>query len=154
MEGQLAHCKQQQQQRQWKPRDPIIQKRVSTPVIDDLPLPRTWPEIDAAINRAVVVTERQPPFRIVSVNAAWERLCGYKLSQVRNRTLGSLLHGPETDTAAGTGLISQLLLESNEAAVTLTNYKASGEKFRNRVRVGCMEEDYFVGVLQQVNDGM
>lgn len=66
--------------------------------------------------------------------------------------------GPDTDTRAATGLISQLL-QGNEAGATITNYTKQGRRFRNRVRVGTLknadgEVTHFVGVLQEVKDGM
>lgn len=66
--------------------------------------------------------------------------------------------GPETDSRAGTGLISQLL-QGNEAGATITNYTKQGRRFRNRVRVGALRNDsgevtHFVGVLQEIKDGM
>lgn len=162
MKGQLAHC--QQQANKNKLGTSCVPVQPVRNAIDSRPLPRNWVEMDAAVDRAIVVTETHAPFRIVSVNGAWERLCGYTLHQARHQTLGRLLHGPDTDAAIGTGLIAQLLQSApgDEATVTLTNYTASGDRFRNRVRAGIMEaenamgqsERYFVGVLQRVQDGM
>lgn len=66
--------------------------------------------------------------------------------------------GPETDPAAATGLIHQLL-QGNEACTTITNYTKEGRRFRNRIRVGPLknkngEITHFVGVLQEIKDGI
>jgi len=146
--------------------------------IDQSPLPRTLEDaLRCQHSRAVVVTEPVAPFRIVQVTTAWEDLCGYTYTEARHRTLGRLLQGPETDILAATGLIGRLLAGEPEAGTTLTNYTAAGRRFRNRVRVGPLyEEDdgdssssysssgyqddsqrkitHFVGVLQEVQDGM
>jgi len=146
--------------------------------IDQSPLPRTLEDaLRCQHSRAVVVTEPVAPFRIVQVTTAWEDLCGYTYTEARHRTLGRLLQGPETDILAAMGLIGRLLAGEPEAGTTLTNYTAAGRRFRNRVRVGPLyEEDdgdsrsyssssgyqddsqrkitHFVGVLQEVQDGM
>lgn len=130
--------------------------------IDTLPLPRTLEDaLRCQHSRAIVVTEATKPFRIVQVNAAWEGLCEYSFVEAQNKTLGKLLQGPETDALAATRLIAQLLAGQPEAGATLTNYTGTGRRFRNRVRVGPLCDDHrgavpthFVGVLQEVNDGM
>jgi len=133
--------------------------------IDQQPLPTTLEDaLRPQKSRAIVVTEAVKPFRIVQVNTAWENLCGYTFVQSHRKTLGTLLKGPETDPVAATALIAQLLAGEPEASVTLTNYTGSGRRFRNRVRVGPLYDSnngsnnnfptHFVGVLQEVHDGM
>ena len=153
MKQQLAFSTTQQQQQQ--------SSKQATTKIDVAPLPKTL--VDALLtqkSRAIVITEAKKPFRIVSVNQCWEQLCGYSFVESQGATLGSLLQGPDTDTTAATNLIVKLLQGEAEAGVTLTNYTKSGRRFRNRVRVGPLHDDYnntvpyFVGVLQEVRDGM
>lgn len=127
-------------------------------VVDRAPLPRTMEDaLRTPKSRAVVITENKKPFRVVDVNSCWENLCGYSFVESKGKTLGSLLKGPETDSTAATGLIAQLM-NGEEAGTTLTNYTKSGRRFRNRIRVGPLFNGstvtHFVGVLQEVQDGM
>ena len=125
--------------------------------VDNRPLPKTLEDALRPSHRAIVITEAKSPFTVFEVNTAWEGLCGYKYVESKGKTLGSLLGGEETDQLSATGLISQLL-NGNEAGTTLTNYTKSGRRFRNRIRVGPLTHDgkvtHFVGVLQEVRDGM
>jgi PAS domain S-box-containing protein len=119
-------------------------------------LPSTLADALRPSKRAIVITEATEPFNIVSVNTAWEGLCGYTLQESRDKTLGSLLQGPDTDVRAATCLISQLLNGEEEAGMETTNYTKSNRAFRNRVRVGPIVDEsnnvkYFVGVLQEVS---
>jgi PAS domain S-box-containing protein len=120
---------------------------------DSEPLPRTIQEALRRSSRAIVITEAVKPFRIVNVNKAWEDLCGYSYVDAKGKTLGSLLRGPKTDTAAGTALIAQLL-RGEEAGATLTNYTKDNRAFRNRLQVGPLMDGsdvtHFVGILQEV----
>jgi PAS domain S-box-containing protein len=125
--------------------------------LDCRPLPHTLEDALRPSSRAVVITEAEAPFRIFDVNEAWEKLCGFSFLESRGKTLGSLLRGSETNQLAATGLIVQLL-HGEEAGTTLTNYTKSGLRFRNRIHVGPLTSNgkitHFVGVLQEVQDGM
>ena len=129
------------------------------PVVDCRPLPRTLEDALRKSRRAIVITEAEKPFRIFDVNKAWEKLCGYTHVESHGKTLGSLLHGPETDVLAATGLVTQLV-HGEEAGLNITNYTKSGRRFRNRIRVGPLTNGasgkitHFVGVLQEVHDGL
>ena len=120
--------------------------------------------------RAIVVTEKAAPFRIVHVNGVWEGLCGHSADHAVGRTIGSLLSGPETDAGATAALVYEMLRgETEEAGTVLTNYRggSDGRPFRNRLRVGPLWEEvdgveggggerkltHFVGVLREVQDG-
>jgi PAS domain S-box-containing protein len=133
--------------------------RRENPSLDNQPLPRTLEDaLRPCKKRAIVVTEATKPFKVVDVNRCWEGLCGYSHLESKGKTLGSLLKGPETDQLAATGLISQLL-RGEEAGATLTNYTKNGRRFRNRIRVGPLFDNshnvtHFVGVLQEVQDGL
>jgi PAS domain S-box-containing protein len=129
------------------------EQKISSVVPNSEPLPRTIQDALRRSSRAIVITEAVKPFRIVDVNKAWEDLCGYSYVEAKGKTLGSLLRGPETDTLAGTALISQLL-HGEEAGTTLTNYTKDDRAFRNRIQVGPLMDGsdvtHFVGVLQEV----
>eukprot|EP00568_Trieres_chinensis_P018204 CAMPEP_0183318576 /NCGR_PEP_ID=MMETSP0160_2-20130417/61146_1 /TAXON_ID=2839 ORGANISM="Odontella Sinensis, Strain Grunow 1884" /NCGR_SAMPLE_ID=MMETSP0160_2 /ASSEMBLY_ACC=CAM_ASM_000250 /LENGTH=217 /DNA_ID=CAMNT_0025484881 /DNA_START=195 /DNA_END=848 /DNA_ORIENTATION=- len=126
---------------------------------DSVSLPRTMEDALGFSGKAVVVTETSSPFKVVHVNEAWQGLCGYSLDQAVGKTLGSLLGGPDTDRGAATALVSELLRGTEEAGTVLTNYKADGTRFRNRIRVGPLSDGkggnvtHFVGVLREVWDG-
>lgn len=106
-------------------------------------------------DRAIVITEAAVPFKIVTVNSAWEHLCGYTKDECNGQTL-KCIQGPETNQAAITALMSQLL-RGEEAGTVLVNYKKDGSKFLNRLRVGTLRDDnnsitHFVGVLKEVKE--
>ena len=97
--------------------------------------PRTLEEaLEKECTHATVVTGVNEPFEIVAVNAAWEQLCEYTQEECVGKTLG-ILQGPETNQAAITALLSQLL-RGEEAGTVLVNYTKSGRKFYNRLEVG------------------
>jgi PAS domain S-box-containing protein len=116
-------------------------------------LPRTIQEALHRSSRAIVVTEAVKPFRIVDVNKAWEDLCGYTYAEAKDKTLGSLLRGPDTESFTGDAMFAQLL-RGEEAVATLTNYTKDYRAFRNRLQVGPLMDGsdvtHFVGVLQEV----
>lgn len=153
MKGQLAHCHQQTKKRSIPPQ--------SHHHLDTERLPKTWAEVDAINNsRAIVVTETQRPFRIVHVNRAWEKLCGYSFAEACGKSL-KMLQGEETNVSSITSMLSPLFNENQESGAVLTNYTKDKRRFRNRIRVGCIYENessetpsHFVGVLQEIHDGM
>lgn len=120
-------------------------------VIDDMPLPMTFDDaISASKKRAIIITECQPPYKIVYVNDGWSQLCGYTYYEAINHTIGSLLYGPQTNTLASTTLISKLMSSPDyndnnhshyEIGTTLINYKKDGTQFVNRIRVGPLYND-------------
>lgn len=106
-------------------------------------------------DRAIVITEAVNPFRVVSVNPVWEGLCGFTQDECQGKTL-SILQGTETDQAAITALLNKLLQGEKEVGTVLTNYKKTGDKFVNRLRVGPLlnhfnEVTHYVGVLEDVS---
>lgn len=126
------------------------------PIFHEEPLPHNLAEASIADDpRAIVITEATMPFRIVSVNDSWEKLCGYSQNECRGHTL-EMIQGPETNRSAITALMAQLL-KGEEAGTVLTNYSKNGRKFHNRLRVGPLKNDqglvtHFVGVLKEVNE--
>lgn len=106
--------------------------------------------------RPIVVTDTKNPYRIVAVNKAWERLCGYTREECQGHSLGRLLQGPETEMIHATTMLSKLLA-GEEAGAVLTNYAKNGRKFRNCIRVGPVVDEMgktvnFVGVLREMKD--
>jgi len=106
--------------------------------------------------RPIVVTDTKNPYRIVAVNKAWERLCGYTREECQGHSLGRLLQGPETEMIHATTMLSKLLT-GEEAGAVLTNYAKNGRKFRNCIRVGPVVDEMgktvnFVGVLREMKD--
>jgi PAS domain-containing protein len=128
-------------------------------------LPRTLSEALRVVEAPLIITQAQAPFRVWSVNRAWEDLCEYSSAEARNQTVGQLLRGPETDPLATTSLIS-LLLRGETAGATVYNYTKSGRRFLNRLRAGPLVNDlepepsmrqantgqvsHFVGILEEV----
>jgi len=126
-------------------------------VTSDTPLPLTYAAATKPDDpRAVVVTEASNPFRIVSVNSAWEDLCGFSAAECHGKTL-ACLQGPETDHEAINALMTQLK-RGEEAETILTNYAKSGRKFRNHLRVGPLMSDHkvthHVGVLTELVESL
>ena len=122
----------------------------------ETPLPTTLDEALAASNEAIVITEITPPFNVVTVNKAWEDLCGYTKAECNGQSL-SMIQGPETDLGAIESLMEQVMT-GETAGTVLTNYKKGGRKFRNRVRVGPLfgengdQITHLIGVLREIQD--
>lgn len=122
----------------------------------DSPLPHTLSAaLEEPTRQARVITKAVPPFEIVSVNSAWEDLCGYTKEESVGKTL-AILQGPETDKVVATSLISHML-QGESAGAVLVNYKLDGTKFYNRLRVCPLtanESDtaitHLLGVLMEV----
>ncbi|GBG00598.1 hypothetical protein Rsub_13408 [Raphidocelis subcapitata] len=115
--------------------------------------------------QARVVTEAAPPFRVVHVgaacpqtrphvNAAWERLCGWRAADVAaaGGTL-AVIQGPATDPAA-LAHIRAAALAGARAQVVCVNYRRGGEPFVNRLQVsplldGSSAVSHLLGVLAE-----
>lgn len=129
------------------------QQHTAPPEDSFAPLPKS---IEQAMEdrRAVVVTSNSPPFHVVDVNEAWEALCGYSREEAKNKEIGALLQGPETDSSEARSLIGRLAKE-DYAETVLTNYSKGGRRFRNLLRVSTLPNhdgvpEYFVGVLHEL----
>jgi len=118
-------------------------------------LPKTYQEaVRASQHEAIVVTEITSPFRIVSVNGPWEKLCGFSQEESVGKTL-EILQGPQTDKATVTALLNQML-KGEEAGAELINYDKNGRKFHNSLTVGPLKDErnritHFVGLLKDIN---
>lgn len=102
------------------------------------------------INEGILFTDaQQPDDPIVYANPAFERLTGYRLSQVLGRNC-RFLQGPKTDPAARERL-RQAIAERRPCSVELLNYRADGTTFWNAVSIAPLHDDrgrvtHFVGV--------
>ena len=118
--------------------------------------PKTFQEALLPSDQARVITETCAPFRITHVNSAWENLCGFSLEECKGKSL-SLIQGPETDQAAITAMIYQLM-NGEECGLVLTNYKKDGTTFRNRLKVAPLKDEqtglvtHFIGTLNDLSN--
>ena len=133
--------------------DPMIMQ-LSDKMRKELPLPKTLSEVRAD-HRAIVVTSCSAPFHVVDVNHAWENLCGYTRSDARDRKLGELLHGPDTEFEIAKNMVEKMQKGGNYSEAVLTNYTRDGRKFQNLVRLQRINSsdgggEYLMGVLREV----
>ncbi|MBI5258925.1 MAG: PAS domain S-box protein [Burkholderiales bacterium] len=75
----------------------------------------------------VVITNRRR--EIVWVNAAYTRVTGWSLEEVRGRNPRSFLHGPRTNLSAATRLGAMLRRGESVVDFEMLNYKKSGELY-------------------------
>lgn len=96
-----------------------------------MPLKSLIEALAAASDTAVVVTDglSEPPGpRILYVNAAFERMTGYRAKEVLGRD-PRFLQGPGT-SVAGRKKLAQALRGGVRCRVVLLNYRKSGEPYR------------------------
>jgi PAS domain S-box-containing protein len=110
-----------------------------------------------ASSESIIVTLAAPPNEIVYANAAWERLCGWRLDDVKGRTC-KLLQGPQTCTRALREL-EFAIIRRQSIRVQLRNYRKDGDVFSNdlflepltsRGRHGIIT--HLQGTLRQISD--
>ena len=92
--------------------------------------------IEAALqpsSEARIITEPAEPFRIVHVNEAWCRTCGFDAEEVLGHTC-KFMHGPGTCPAT-LAMLKQALQLKRNLAVQLLNYTKSGRPFMNTLQV-------------------
>lgn len=124
-------------------------------------VPRAWCDPTTTLSVAVnfnthprIITEAVPPFRIVHVNRAWEKLCGMSARDTLGNTL-SLIQGEATDKKELAKLTSRLT-QGQYATSMLLNYKKSGEPFINFLQVSPVLDEqgyvtYFMGQLEDLS---
>jgi PAS domain S-box-containing protein len=89
-------------------------------------------DIARRTSEAVVITDAER--RIEWVNAAYTRITGYTLEEVRGELAGGFLHGERTDTAAAAAI--RTALERGEAvAAEVVNYARDGREFIVRLDI-------------------
>ena len=91
---------------------------------------------------AMVLTDSQG--RILHVNKAWRKLCGYSLSDVEGRTC-ALLQGPMTDLLAVRRCEQVFRKEGRPASMTVANYRKDGLLFNNFVTIVPIRGGYLHG---------
>ena len=109
--------------------------------------------IEAALvpsNKNIIITEPTEPFRIVHVNEAWCRSCGFDAEEVLGQTC-RLMQGPGTCRAT-LKMLRQALLLRRHFAVQLLNYSKQGRPFMNTLQVGPLfnaggQVTHFIGVV-------
>lgn len=74
-----------------------------------------------------VITEVEPPYRVLSVSSGWQRLCGYSRDEVLGKPL-SIMQGPRTEKDA-IGALMRAVRAQMPASVRLTNYTKEGAPF-------------------------
>lgn len=82
--------------------------------------------------------EHNPPHTVVNVNDAFTRLSGYTREESLNRSMESLLWGPETEQVEE-GLIFDKVEEGRKSTVAqgvITHYARNGRKFHDLLRMG------------------
>eukprot|EP00554_Chaetoceros_debilis_P015164 CAMPEP_0194122760 /NCGR_PEP_ID=MMETSP0150-20130528/51947_1 /TAXON_ID=122233 /ORGANISM="Chaetoceros debilis, Strain MM31A-1" /LENGTH=106 /DNA_ID=CAMNT_0038815745 /DNA_START=126 /DNA_END=443 /DNA_ORIENTATION=+ len=82
--------------------------------------------------RAIVITEANKPFKIVSVNSSWEQLCGYSQNECKGRTL-ECIQGERTNRAAVSAVVQKVLSRDTESYTVLKNYHKNGREFQNKL---------------------
>ena len=97
-----------------------------------------------------IITEPNEPFRIVHVNEAWCRTCGYDAEEVLGQTC-KFMHGPGTCSAT-LGMLKQALTLKRNLAIQLLNYSKSGRPFMNTLQVAPLynksgEVTHYLGVV-------
>ena len=129
-------------------------------------VPRTFRDAMLDQEHAIVVTTAEAPHRIVHVNAAWERLCGFTKHEALHRTL-SILQGPDTNVDLAESTVRAVVdqqhinksIDNNNKDMYLINYRKNGSPFKNHVTIApCPLElnnghsvDLLVAVLEEVN---
>jgi PAS domain S-box-containing protein len=105
-------------------------------------------------HEAFVITEATAPFCIIAINRSWNFLCEYSCEEVLGRTF-RFMQGAETDT-----LVLQQLCDGIQAGraiqTYITNYKKSGCKFYNHLRVRPLYSGpdqaltHYLGILREI----
>jgi len=100
----------------------------------DMLIPKTL-QSALSSNKAVVITECVPPFKITHVNSAWEGLCGFSRAEAIGKTPVELLHGPLTQANRLHGLTNSVKKTQTPAQVVLTNYNKKRDAFENKLTI-------------------
>ena len=127
-------------------------------------VPRTFRDALLDQEHAIVVTTAEAPHRIVHVNAAWERLCGFTKHEALHQTL-SILQGPDTNVDLADSTVRAIVDQQHQHNGTsmdkdmyLINYRKNGSPFKNHVTMApCPLElnnghsvELLVAVLEEV----
>lgn len=110
------------------------------------------PIMDNSSSIPTLISATEPPHAIVSVNAAWTRLCGYAEEEAIGKTPAELLHSEATDKAVAAAF-TKSLSTTGCATATLTNRSKTGTTFTHRItgsRYHDGKADRFVVVSTEV----
>lgn len=116
-------------------------------------LPTTYEEAVLPSDDVRVITRAETPFEVEYVNRGWEELCGWRLEEVRGKTLG-IIQGPETSKSA-LRCLGDALEGGYPTAVTLVNYTRDNRRFLNTLVVQPLRDaatgviTHFLGVIQE-----
>jgi len=106
----------------------------------------------AATLNGIVITDTQE--RVVYVNAAYERICGYTLKELLGRRVAEVLHGPGTD--ADTKRRIRAAINAEETAVAeILNYHKSGTPYWIETQIAPVRDTkgkvtHYVGIQNDI----
>ncbi|WP_231489500.1 EAL domain-containing protein [Billgrantia saliphila] len=111
--------------------------------------------VEASINGIIITDAQVPDMPIIYANEAFERITGYRRSEMLGKNC-RVLQGSETDPTA-IAQIRQAIVERREINVTLCNYRKDGTPFWNNlylapVRDGADKVTHFVGVQHDISE--
>lgn len=111
--------------------------------------------VEASINGILIADARSPGLPIIYANEAFERITGYRRSEILGQGC-AVLQGSDTDPQA-IAQMRRALAEQHELSVTLCNYRKDGTPFWNNlylapVRDPSGEVSHFVGVLHDISE--
>jgi len=119
----------------------LIAQGLSLQTMEQLPLSIT------------IVDAMRDDLPLVYVNRAFEQMTGYQRGAVLGRNC-RFLQGAETSPADRQAL-REAVEERREATVDIVNYRANGERFRNRVRISPIggpgaQATHFIGIQNEI----
>ncbi len=90
---------------------------------------------------------------LIYANEGFERLTGYRASEVRGRNC-RFLQGPESDPAA-VAEIREAVAECRECVVEILNYRKDGTRFWNRLSIAPVRDErgevtHYIGIQSDV----
>ncbi len=111
--------------------------------------------VEASINGIIIADAQVPDMPIIYANEAFERITGYRRSEILGRNC-RVLQGSESDPTA-IARLRQAITERREINVTLCNYRKDGTPFWNNlylapVRDGEGRVTHFVGVQHDISE--
>ena len=107
-----------------------------------------------ASNAGVVICDKE--YKVIWINAAFTSLTGYVLDEVKGRSLGTLLQGPNTDQNTLVQIKNDFQKGKN-ISVEILNYHKSGHEFWNRLLISPVKDSdgnitHFTSIQNDVTD--
>lgn len=111
--------------------------------------------VEASVNGVLIADARRHDLPIIYVNAAFQRMTGYRREEILGRNC-RFLQGPETDREA-VRRIRLRLAQHQEVHVTLCNYRKDGTPFWNDLFISPVRDEagqvtHFVGVQHDISE--